>query len=65
VKKFFLGYWQRLKALPKNPFVYVWFLLILDGGHTPRGKALAIVISILIAPLFQEPDEDPKKIRPD
>jgi hypothetical protein len=47
------NYWNYLVALPKNFFFYFWVLLILSGGHTPTGKIIAIITSIIIIPLFQ------------
>jgi hypothetical protein len=53
MRQFFVDYWRHLKALPKNFYFYVWLFLILSCGHTPKGKVAAVLISVLIIPLFQ------------
>src|SRR3989344_5402328 len=52
MKRFLANYWICLKTLPKNPFFYVFILLILTGEHTPIRKVLATVIFIIILPVF-------------
>jgi len=52
MQKFFADYWNRLKSLPKNPFLYLLIFLVLIGGHTLTEETIAIIVFIIIAPLL-------------
>lgn len=53
MRQFLFTYWNYLKVLPKNLFLYLFIFLILSGGHTPVGKVVAIIALFIIVPLFQ------------
>lgn len=53
MKQFVVKYLAYSKTLLKNPALYIWFLVILAGEHSPLGKVIAIFLSIAIIPLFQ------------
>lgn len=53
MRQFLFNYWDYLKVLPKNLFLYLFIFLILWGGHTPTGKVFATITLIVIVPLFQ------------
>jgi len=53
MRRFLSNYWDCLKVLPKNSFLYLLIFLILSGGHTPTGKVIAIITLVVVVPLFQ------------
>ncbi len=50
---FWKNYFDSLKQLPQNWGAWLLVLLTLTGGHGPKGKAIAIILLILLMPIFQ------------
>lgn len=67
---FWRNYWGLLKDLPRNWGVWLIVLMVLGGGHSPKGKVIAIALLILFMPIFQmmfrfeqkTPDKEDSKI---
>jgi hypothetical protein len=53
MQEFLRVYWQHIKELPKNIGAWFIILMVLAQNRTPMSKALAIIVLILVVPLFQ------------
>jgi hypothetical protein len=61
MRQFLRGYWQLIKGLRKNTGVWLLILIVLSQNRTLINKVFAVILLILVTPLFQpwpESDED-------
>jgi hypothetical protein len=52
MRTFWRKYLKAFRQLWFSPALYVWFMLIASGGHSPTGKVVAALASVVLMPAF-------------